>query len=245
MRKNAYSKEYYMSVLEGAKKGMGWKMSKKIVLKKFGSFDNLKCIELGAGKGTTSLLFALEGAEVSVLDYSQKGLNMAKKFFNIYNIKANFILMDALNMDDSLFDKFDVSLSGGTVEHFDKDNILKFISNHFNVLKTGGMAFIGFPNKLNLPYRLWKFLSQSFGRWKFGEENPQSFWGMRKIGRQLGVRFNFFGGFLFHTKFHFIDRITRMLTKKPVKLKIKEFWTPLDKYFASGLVAYGTNQSSE
>ena len=40
---------------------------KKAVIKKFGSFKGLKTIELGAGQGTLSLLFALEGAKVDAI----------------------------------------------------------------------------------------------------------------------------------------------------------------------------------
>ncbi|MBU0974464.1 class I SAM-dependent methyltransferase [Patescibacteria group bacterium] len=41
-------------------------------------------------------------------------------------------------------------------------------------IKKNGIAIIIVPNKYNPPYRIYKFISEFFGTWKFGEEYPYS-----------------------------------------------------------------------
>tara|TARA_Y100001968_G_C18783814_1_gene447946 strand:+ start:156 stop:434 length:279 start_codon:yes stop_codon:yes gene_type:complete len=62
-------------------KSIRWNRIKQFVLKEFGSFKNLKTIEIGAGVGTYSALMAREGADVTLLDYSNKALQRSQEFF--------------------------------------------------------------------------------------------------------------------------------------------------------------------
>jgi 2-polyprenyl-3-methyl-5-hydroxy-6-metoxy-1,4-benzoquinol methylase len=43
-----------------------WQRIEKIVLKEFGSFNNLNVIEIGAGVGTNAALMAKKGAKVTI-----------------------------------------------------------------------------------------------------------------------------------------------------------------------------------
>jgi len=224
--------------LDKHRKSIEWARIKSRVLKKFGSFKGIKSIEIGAGEGLTSLLFALEGAEVTILDFSPEAIKSSKLFFKRNNIKANFILMDALNLDKKLLSKYDVSMSFGTAEHFSGDNRIKFIQAHFNVLRKDGITFISVPNKWNLIYRLWKFLSQSFGRWQFADEFPFSRAEFRSIGKKLNVKFDIIGGYLFHSHFLIKRRLRKFFGFNQFPKKVNyEIGTPLDKYFAQTIVA--------
>ena len=95
-----------------------WRKIEKGILKKFGSFNKLKVIEIGAGSGTNALLFALRGADVSVLDYSKKALERSEIFFQRHKVNVKLIFQNALKLKESTKNKFDVSLSFGLAEHF-------------------------------------------------------------------------------------------------------------------------------
>jgi len=220
-----------------------WKRLKNLILSRFGTFKNLEVIELGAGKGTYSLLFALEGAKVTLLDYSQEALKKARIFFNRFGIRnAKFIKMDILKLNKKLYNKYDVAISVGVAEHFRGTDRKKVIKTHFDVIRKGCLAIIDVPNKWNAPYRLWKFLSQTFGKWNFGEEIPYSRREFKKIGKELGINFKFIGGYLFEDPFLIKKRIKKLLGIKekldPNKIKF-QLGTPLDEYFSRTLIAVG------
>jgi len=218
-------------------KSIVWKRIKEKVLQEFGSFKGLKIIEIGAGIGTVSLLFAMEGADVTVLDYSKKAIDSSKLLFKRKKQVANFIQMDALNLDKKLISQFDVSMSFGAAEHFKDEKRIIFIKSHLDVLKEGGVTFICVPNKWNFPYRLWMFLSQSFGRWKFGEEYPFSRAEFRKIGNMFGVKFNIIGSYLFGNNFLIKKRLRNFVGLTESTKINNEFGTPLDKYFSPSIIA--------
>ena len=235
-----FSEEEDRYHLEKERKSIQWRRIKKRVLENFGTFKGLKTIEIGAGRGTISLLFALEGAEVSVLDYSEKAIESSRVFFRRHNINANFITMDALNIDKGFEGKFDVSMSFGTAEHFLGEKRLRFIKSHIDVLREGGITFIAVPNKWNLFYDLWKFLSESFGRWRFGEEYPFSVFEFRKIGRFFGRKFSYEGVYLFESSFNLPGRIRKILGVKrnySTSGLRNQLGTPFDKYFSRTIIA--------
>jgi 2-polyprenyl-3-methyl-5-hydroxy-6-metoxy-1,4-benzoquinol methylase len=57
-----------------------WQRIEKIELKEFGSFNNLKVIEIGSGAGTYAALMAKRGARATILDYS-KGARQGARIF--------------------------------------------------------------------------------------------------------------------------------------------------------------------
>ena len=97
--------------LERTKKSNEWLEIRKSVIKNFGTLKNLKVIDIGSGRGTYSLLFAMEGARVVLFDYSKEAIERSKRFFKRYNQKAEFILGDILNLNKSMLNKFDVAMS--------------------------------------------------------------------------------------------------------------------------------------
>jgi len=59
-----------------------WKKISKRVRNHFGSFKGLRVVELGSGRGTESLLMALHGADVTLVDNSNTALKRAKELFS-------------------------------------------------------------------------------------------------------------------------------------------------------------------
>lgn len=147
MHISSTSTKEYNYLLKKEKNSIQWKRIKDRIIKKYGSFKGLKTVELGGGQAWISLLFALEGANVTILDYSPKAIRASKFLFEYYGKKGKFIQEDALDLDKNLISKFDVSMSFGTAEHFFGKNRIEFIRNHFKLLKKGGLVFINTPNK--------------------------------------------------------------------------------------------------
>lgn len=216
-----------------------WKRMKKILLKNFGTLKGLKTIEIGAGSAVYSLILASEGANVTVLDYSKNAIKLSKSLFKKRNLTAKFLKRDAFKLSKEYLSQFDVSISFGTAEHFSGEKRLDFIKTHFSVLKKGGLAFISVPNRWNAPYRLHKFLSQFFGRWKFGEEYPFSPCEFKKIGKEINQKFNFIGESIFSDPFNILARFKKLLKISDTNSnKTITIGTPLDKYFARFFTAY-------
>lgn len=224
-----------------------WQRIEKIVLNKFGSFKNLKTIEIGAGSGTNSLLFAKRGAEVTVLDFSKKALERSKIFFERRGIHVTTILCDALKLDEKLLKKYDVAMSFGVSEHFEGEDRIKINLSHFEVLKKDGLALICLPNSSNLPYMVWRFLSQKTGRWKWGTEIPFSRKELKNFMKKIGKKnYSFIGEFLF-TSLELINPIRVIKRAFGIKkdfnlIKIKkQKGTFLDEYFSQYITLVGSN----
>ena len=221
-----------------------WQRIESAVLEKCRSFKNLKVIEIGAGAGTNAALMAKRGAEVTVLDYSEKALERSQTFFERHKIEATFLLQDALNPDSSLLNKYDVSMSFGLAEHFREADRINIIKAHFNLLKEGGFAFISVPNKFNLPYRIYKLVAGIIGKWIVGEEYPFSRKELAKICEDMGIKKYRFFGDQFYSSFNLINPVR--LVRKLMKIKTnydldlikKEKGSPFDD-FSYALVLMG------
>ena len=97
-----------------------------------------KVLEVGAGRGSASAFFSNNGYQTTLLDTSDKVLNVAKKIFKNNGLHADFIVGNALSLpfnDES----FDIVFSIGLLEHFDE--VLKPISEQIRVLNKGGIWF--------------------------------------------------------------------------------------------------------
>ncbi len=196
-------KEILYTVLQ-EKRGSIWEQLRNTLVKKYGSLQALRVIELGAGAGTYSILMAQEGAEITILDYSSNAIARSKDFLKKLNIEAEFILGDALTLDDTLKKNYDISMSFGLAEHFQHDERLRIIQSHFDLLRENGSTFISVPNKHCLPYRMWKTRRELQGNWPYGEEYPFSRHEFRKICHHLGVKKYCFMGSSFLSSLDFI-----------------------------------------
>lgn len=222
-----------------------WQRIEGIVLKEFGSFNNLKVIEIGAGAGTNSALMAKRGAKVTILDYSENALKRAHDFFEKNKLSAKFIKQDALALSTELLEEYDISMSFGLTEHFKGAERININKAHFDVLRNGGIALISVPNKYNLPYRIFKFVAEHTGKWPVGEEFPYTRKEFGKICQQIGIKEYFFIGDSLTGSFNFINPFK--VLKKVFKFKEnlntskikKESGTSLDQYLSYALVLCG------
>ncbi len=93
----------------------------------FGKWKDKKVLEIGCGIGTDSVNFARNGAHLTCVELSEKSLNLCKKRFEIYGLKASFYSGNCEEL--SLFlpaQQFDLIYSFGVLHH--TPNITKAIN---------------------------------------------------------------------------------------------------------------------
>lgn len=222
-----------------------WQRIQQIVLDKFGSFSGLNCVEIGAGSGHYSMLFARRGAKVTLIDYSKESLELCKTIFNDQGFasgQVRFVLMDALKFDSLFFRKFDVSMSFGVAEHFKGNDRKTIVKNHFKILKDGGMTFISVPNKACIPLRIYQFWMK-FMRRNVIEAYLFTRCEFANIAKECNVRdFSFIGSSIWETynPTSFYQR--KKGVTRPIPKLIKEKMTFLDQYAGREITFVATNR---
>ena len=212
-----------------------WEKISKEIEKHFGSFENLVVIEVGSGGGTTGLLFGRKGSKVTVLDYSTKALERAQEFYKRHNIEVNTIYADALNLPKNTLNQYDVSLSFGLAEHFENEERINIIKSHKEVLKSSGITFISVPNKWCPPYRIFKFVFEFIGKWKFGLEVPFLRKELIKISNNCGFKNPKVFGSSFYASFGFVNPMKLVKHLLKTKKDIRKLKRPKETFLDDSL----------
>ena len=216
-----------------------WKATVAALEAKFGRIKGLRTIELGAGKGDVSLLLALAGADVTLLDCEQGALERAKEQFGYYDLAPKTIAGDLFSLDDDLLNQFDVAISWGVVEHFQRPAAFKACLSHREAVHDRGMVIISVPNAWSLPYRLNKWYRQKRKTWKWGLELPFSVPELRAVGQRVGLKNIRVHGspvirdldqFLFHPIMGRMEKYLGLRT---------EIGSPLDRFLGHALTMFG------
>jgi SAM-dependent methyltransferase len=163
-----------------------WRAQERLVAGRFGGFAGLRTIEIGAGRGLNGLLYALRGAEVTLLDSSALVLAQARELYALAGAHFDPIEADVLDLPNGLQGSFDVSMSFGLCEHFLGDRRAQVVSAHLKLLRPGGVAFLGVPNRLSPFYRLWMAVLKSRGTWPLGVEQPFGLHELAELARAAG-----------------------------------------------------------
>lgn len=151
-----------------------WRRIEKEAAKRLGSLKGLNVIEVGSGRGEVSLIMALAGSKVTLVDNSPFALKRAAELFRHFDLSVEVIEADIFSLPGSLSGKYDISMSFGVVEHFLYPRRQEAIDIHYRLLKPRGVSFISVPANLCLAYWIFRVLAKASGHWKMGLEVPFS-----------------------------------------------------------------------
>lgn len=163
----------------------GWEHTIQIIKNSGRQIDKLEVAEIGSGTGTFSLTLALLGAKVTLIDYNPEVLSQARKIYKFYNCDVDRVCADILESPPhSLKERFDLVVSLGLAEHFTEDNRKECFIFHRDLLKRGGFAVIGVPNRLSPFYMAIWLLRNLTKTWKIPEV-PFSSGELKRLARDL------------------------------------------------------------
>lgn len=163
-----------------------WQAQQRVVEELFGGFSRLRVIEIGSGRGLNGLLYALRGAAVTLADQSGLVLRQARELYEAHDVVFDPVESDVLDLPRTLLSGFDVSMSFGLCEHFVGEERARVVRAHLDLLRPGGVAFLGVPNRLAPFYRLWMAVLKARGTWPLGTEKPFSARELATLARRAG-----------------------------------------------------------
>lgn len=174
--------------LDAELRGLRWRVQRELVTQRRSEIEGLRVIEVGAGRATNALLYALHGASATVLDGSAVALEQAVERFARHGLDLETVEADVLELPTNLLGRFDVSMSFGLCEHFLGDRRRRVVSAHVELLNDSGIAMVNVPNRLSPFYRAWMGLAKWRGTWTLGTEVPFSARELRTLAMQAGGR---------------------------------------------------------
>ncbi|GAX91608.1 class I SAM-dependent methyltransferase [Effusibacillus lacus] len=128
-------------------------------------------LEAGSGTGKISLRLAMEGADVTLVDYSKKALENSQLAFRQKNRQGNFLLSDIRNMEVP-DNSYDLVWNAGVLEHFDFSGKVSVLQEMARITKPEGIVLVFTPFAKCLPYRVGKAFAETYGSWMYGQEEP-------------------------------------------------------------------------
>ncbi len=145
-------------------------------------------------KNTEILRWATEqGARPAGLDIAMDIVQQARRVFGAG--EPDFVVADIRSIPFRA-DAFDLIYSMGTIEHFPEYTVS--VHELFRVLKPGGTAIVGVPNKLDPFLRpLLVYLLQRWGLYAYGMEKAFTARGLRAVLESAGFRVRATSGILF------------------------------------------------
>ncbi len=88
------------------------------IFAEFEKWKGKKVLEIGCGIGTDSINFARAGAELTCVELSSESLDLCKKRFKEYGLKAKFVLCNAEELANFIKnEQFDLIYSFGVIHH--------------------------------------------------------------------------------------------------------------------------------
>lgn len=145
----------------------------RIIKREIGNFEAKKVLEIGGGSGKTSLIMALLGASVTIVDINESALDFSRRIAKQYGIehKIKYVIDNALNLR-RVDDDYDLVWSGGLLEHFESHEQKSILRKHIRVCRNGGKVIILVPHRKAFLYYITKIIAQRLKTWPYGPEEP-------------------------------------------------------------------------
>lgn len=105
-----------------------------------------KLLDLGAGIGRHSLLFAKNGFDVTAFDFSKEGLDKIENFADQLNLKIDLVNGN-MNRLPFASQSFDFVVAYNSIYHTDYEGLIRTIYEIRRVLKANGEAFVTMLSK--------------------------------------------------------------------------------------------------
>lgn len=119
----------------------------KMLIKKYFPRKGLVC-DIGCGPGRYSLELLKLGYKVTLVDISEKSLELARNIINESGLKAEeYLCLNAINLDCLKSDHYDAVLLLGPLYHITKKaDRIKVLEDTIRILKKNGIAIIAYMN---------------------------------------------------------------------------------------------------
>lgn len=130
-------------------------------------------LEAGSGTGKISLRLSMDGAAVTLVDYSPQALEQSRLAFRQKNRDAQgqWVLADIREVPLP-GGGYDLCWSAGVLEHFSLEEQVRILREMRRLTRPGGKVAVLVPYSRSLPYRLGKSYAEAAGTWRYGTEIP-------------------------------------------------------------------------
>ena len=117
-----------------------------------------------------------------IIDNCKTGLGLSKDQFGL----MKHVTIQELNiLKSSKFNKSEVVLSTGLIEHFNKSDTSLMIKKHFQAAKSSGLVIITYPTP-TLLYKATRKILEILGLWQFHDERPLTKREVEDVARHYG-----------------------------------------------------------
>ncbi|MDQ0268281.1 class I SAM-dependent methyltransferase [Cytobacillus purgationiresistens] len=189
-------------------------------------------LEAGSGTGKISLKLAMENANVTLVDYSEKALENSQLAFRKASCEGEFVLSDIRRLQ-TVEKHYDLTWNAGVLEHFNFDEKVIILKEMARATKEGGTIIIMTPYSKCLPYRVGKAYAEKHGTWMYGIEEPVT--SLKEEFAQSGITLLSERDIGFVNSLDFLDFIPNV---QPLKDKIHEWYTELTESEKSAFPGY-------
>jgi SAM-dependent methyltransferase len=117
----------------------------------FNSARGLRVLEIGCGLGTDGAQFARAGAKYTGVDLTEAAVSLARRNFELQNLRGEFRTADAENLDFADA-SFDLVYSHGVLHH--TPDTARAVGEIHRVLKPGGRAVVMLYHRDSYNYRV-------------------------------------------------------------------------------------------
>lgn len=146
-------------------------------------------LEVGAGTGRDSVALAQRGAQMIVVDYIPRSLDIVREAARRNGVEIPVVCADARQMPfrDGTFDGV---FHAGLLEHFRAPQDQRLLDENARVLRPGGVLLVDVPQTYHL-YTLAKQTLIALGRWFAGWETQYSPAQLEAMVRASGLTVRF------------------------------------------------------